>query len=171
MFPTIAYNRSVRAYQVTRPDTGEIVEFPSGCKGEAELFAIRTANPRLARIVTDEVLARHPYLQARAWKAAALVIDDKVHPAPDDPLYFAYVMGENDTYALGHDDGLMTCTCTDYTGFTAPVVSENGQRLCKHLISWSLFQRLGLHRCYHCQQLVDAAADVCPNCHQLVTPF
>lgn len=171
MFPTVTYNRSIRVYQVPHPDTGEIAEFPAGCKAEAERWAIAAANPRLARIVRDEVLARHPYLESRAWKAAAYLLEDRVTPAPDDPLYFAYVTGNGNTYALRHEDDLMSCTCSDYAGFGAPLVAENGQRLCCHLISWSLFQRLQLHRCYHCQKLVDAAADVCPNCHQLVTPF
>jgi len=170
MFPTITYDRSARQYRVQDTTTGEIEVFPAGCKIEAQRYAVAMSNPRLTRIIREELLEKRPFLEARAWKAAEIVLNDDVAPA--DGLYFAYVAGSNDTYALGHDaDGLMTCTCPDFTGFGAPIVDTRGQRLCKHLLAWQLFQRLQKRRCYHCGRLVDADAMDCPLCGEAITPY
>ncbi|MBE2198485.1 MAG: hypothetical protein IAE79_07720 [Anaerolinea sp.] len=171
MLPMITYDRSARVYQVVDQTTGEVETFPAKHKLEAEQYALAMVNPRLVRIVRDELLSRRPFLEARAWKAAAIVESGDVAPVIDG-LYFAYVRGQGDIYAVSHDDdGLMACTCTDFTSFGAPVAASNGQRLCKHLLAWQLYQRLQKHRCYHCSKLVDGDVDICPLCGEDVTPF
>lgn len=168
--PAVTYDRSERAYRVIDAESGEIVEtFPAGHKAEAERYAIAFFSPRLARIVQDELLAKRPYLEARAWRAAELVLSHAVAAA--DGLYVAYVAGSGDTYAIGHDGHGVTCTCPDYTGFGAPVVDGSGQRMCKHILAWRLWQRLQKRRCYHCEKLVDGAAEMCPRCGEQVTPY
>lgn len=172
MLPTITYDRSAREYQVLDETTGQMETFPAKHRREAEIYAVAMSSPRLVRIVREELLEKRPFLESRAWKAAAIVAGDGVAAAPDDDLYFAYVRGEGDTYALRFDgDGLMSCTCPDYTGFGAPVVSSNGQRLCKHLLAYQIHHRLQKRRCYHCGKLVDTELDDCPLCGESVTPF
>lgn len=170
MLPTIDYDRSARLYRVTDQTTGEVETFPAKHRTEAEIYALAMSNPRLVRIVRDELLEKRPFLQSRAWKAAAIVEAGGV--ALVDGLHFAYVQGEGDTYALGHDeDNLMTCTCGDFTGFGAPIAASNGQRLCKHLLAYQLRQRLQKRRCYHCSRLVPASVMDCPLCGEAVTPY
>lgn len=169
MLPAINYNRSTRVYEVLDQTTGELETFPAKQRLAAEQYAIAMSNPRLVRIIRDELLEKRPFLEARAWKAAAIVVNDDV--ALTDGLYVAYVRGSGDTYAIGHDAGLLTCTCADFTGFGAPVVDTRGQRLCKHILAYQLYQRLQKRRCYHCSKLVDVDATDCPLCGEAVTPF
>jgi len=169
MLPTINYNRSTRVYEVLDQTTGEMETFPAKEKLAAEQYAIAMSNPRLVRIIRDELLGKRPFLEARAWKAAALVVDGAV--ALTDGLYLAYVRGEGDTYAIGSEDGLQTCTCADFTGFGAPIADERGQRLCKHILAYQFMRRLQKRRCYHCSKLVDANAIDCPLCGGVVTPY
>ena len=171
MLPSVTYDRSTRVYHVIDQTTGETETFPAKHRHEAEQYALAMANPRLVRIVRDELLAKRPFLESRAWKAAAIVESGGVASA-DDGLYFAYVQGDGDTYALGFDDdGLLTCTCPDFTGFGAPVADMRGQRLCKHLLAHQLYHRLQKRRCYHCSKLVSADVMDCPLCGEAVTPY
>lgn len=168
--PAVVYNRSARHYAVVDTFTGAIETFPAGEKAAAEQYAIGLANPRLARIIQTEILAKRPYLQARAWKAAELVESHAVSEFVTGP-YFATVTSAsaNDIYGLGRD-GRLTCTCADFAGFGAPL-DETGQRWCKHLLAHQLVVRLRKRRCYHCQKLTRADDVICPHCGEEVTPF
>ena len=170
MLPQISYQRSAREYHVIDTDTGEIVEtFPAGMKDLATRHAISYADPRLARIIKQEILINHPYLESRAWKAAAYVVEDKVTPMPNGP-YLAVVEGK-DLYQITRADGLTHCNCFDYVGFGAPLVGTNGQRVCKHILATQLVNRLAKRRCYHCLKLAAADLEDCPHCGELITPF
>jgi hypothetical protein len=173
MLPNVSYEREVRQYQVLDPDTGEIESFPAGQGGRRDAMrrAVDFSHPRLYRIVI-EMVQRWPQLEARAWRAANLVIRGEVKRPPDDEA-LASVASSNEygDYLVKARGGLIICDCLDYMEGGAPFISESGQRLCKHILATQLTSRLQYRNCGSCGRKVKADLMDCPHCKGPITPF
>jgi hypothetical protein len=142
MLANVAYNRSNRSYAVTHPQTGDVAHFPSGAHGRRQAFqtAVEMTDPELYQ-QAGRIIARHPHLESRVWRAVELVIADHVQAGQAD-LYVATVGSQSEygNYTLTYDShGRMTCDCQDYTDFTAPVIEGSLQPHCKHILAWKLY--------------------------------
>lgn len=142
MLANVAYNRSDRVYTVTHPHTGDVELFPAGAHGRRQAFqtAVNMVDPELYQRA-GLLVARHPHLESRVWKAVELVIADQVQDG-DLRTYVATVGSQSEygNYTLTHDPhGRMTCDCVDFTDFTAPVVMGDTQAYCKHILAWQLY--------------------------------
>lgn len=173
MLPNVSYEREVRQYQVLDPGTGEIESFPAGQIGRRDAMhrAVYFSQPRLHNIVT-EMVKRWPQLEARAWRAANLVIRGEVKRATDDEA-LANVTSSNEygDYLVKTRDGLIICDCLDYMEGGAPFISDSGQRLCKHILATQFTLRLQYRFCGSCGRKVAADLMDCPHCNGPVTPY
>jgi len=173
MLPNVSYQRDERQYRVLDPDTGEIESFPAGQLGRRDAMrrAVNFSHPRLYQIVTDMV-KRWPQLEARAWRAANLVINGKVKNADDDEA-LASVTSSNEygDYLVKARGGLIICDCLDYMEGGAPLIGESGQRLCKHILATQFTLRLQYRHCGSCGRKVHADLMDCPHCNGPVTPY
>ena len=143
MLANVTYDRSDRVYAVTHPTTGEVELFPAGTHGRRQAFrtAVQMVDPDLYQRA-GLIIARHPHLESRVWKAVELVIHGRVWESGND-LYIASVESESSehgNYIIKHDDhGRMTCDCIDFVDFGAPLVEGSLQAYCKHILAWKLF--------------------------------
>jgi len=173
MLPNVSYQRENRQYEVLNPNTGEIESFPAGHSGRRDAMrqAVHFSHPRLYRIVI-EMVQRWPQLEARAWRAANLVIRGAVKkPADDEALASVTSSNEYGDYLVKDRGGLIICDCLDYMEGGAPLINESGQRLCKHILATQFTSRLKYRHCGSCGRKVEADLMDCPHCNGAVTPF
>ena len=144
MLANVTYDRSDRVYAVAHPETGEVVEtFPAGTHGRRQAFraAVQLVDPEIYQRA-GLIIAKHPHLEARVWKAAELVVHGRVWESDSD-LYVAAVesqSSEHGNYILTSDRrGLLSCDCLDFTDFTAPFTEGSLQAFCKHILAWKLY--------------------------------
>jgi hypothetical protein len=167
------YERSERQYKVLDPDTGEVEIFPYGRDGRRNAMhrAVYFQDARMHRIVT-ELVQRSPQLESRAWRAAELVIRGAVNEAIDgEALSSVTGSSEYGDYLVASRNGIVVCDCPDYMEGNAPYFSQNGQRLCKHILATQLTQRLQYRSCGSCSRKVEAELMICPFCNGAVTPY
>lgn len=173
MLSNVSYRREEKQYHVVDPRTGDVEAFPAGQEGRRDAMrrAVYFSHPRLFRIVT-QLVEHHPALEARAWRAAELVIRGAVRK-PADPEALASVASSNayGAYHVKVRDGLVLCDCLDYMDGGAPFVGERGQRLCKHILAYEFTRRLEYRHCGTCGCKVDADLMECPHCGGRVTPY
>ena len=142
----VVYDRSQRAYNVYCPKTGELVDtFPSGREGKRAAFqmSVQLQNPQLHTLAT-QWCEMYPELQARVWRAAEIVLDDGVLPA-FSMQHLAVISSQNSAhgeYNVAMRDQMLQCDCEDFVSFSAPMIGENSQLLCKHLLAYVLFTQL-----------------------------
>lgn len=135
------YNRSGRQWEVTtgrdeQTNERKLEIFPAGDMGKRQAYrlAIFVKSPS-AYALASKTAKDNPALESRAWRAAELVAEGMVKL--DVPGVLAQVEGSDEAgaYNIVIADGQFACDCQDWTGFTAPPLSE-GQRVCKHLLAY-----------------------------------
>ncbi len=106
-----------------------------------------------------------PTLEARAWRAAELIVTDGVTPVADGETV-AMVRSKSGygDYLIKSQNGRWSCDCIDFIDGQAPYVGPSGQRLCKHILAVKLTQRLAYRHCHSCGAKVDADLMRCSHC-------
>lgn len=142
----INYDRSERLYHVYDPSSGELISsFPSGRDGKRAAFrlSVDLQSPKLHELAC-EWEAQYPELQSRIWKAVEIVLGKGVLPA-FSMQHLAVVTSQSSMfgdYNIAMRDQMLQCDCEDFLSFAAPMIGDNAQPMCKHLIAYVLFTRL-----------------------------
>jgi hypothetical protein len=139
----IEYDRSAREYRWIDPGSGQVFTSPARQRGELFRFAVSMFDPTLYAAAT-RLIANNPHLERATWLAAQLVINSSIETFPvavDGTLAMVESSDGMGRYAVYHDEaGYMACQCESYKSFDAPL-TKSGHRLCKHIISFLLYQR------------------------------
>lgn len=145
-FQIVSYDRSERVYNVFDPHSGELADtFPRGINGKRAAFqlAVKLRKPQLHQLATDWI-AQSPELESRIWKACQIVLDNHVLPA-FSMQHLAVVKSQSSVfgdYNIAMRDQMLQCECPDFESFAAPMVGENMQPMCKHLIAYVMHAKI-----------------------------
>lgn len=136
------YNRRTRRWDVVTLDGDRSFNKP----WQAQDYAVQVNFPTLYRLV-QSVIKQHPVLKNRARKAAVLAAEGKVHFfARSAQSLVATVDGSQPgvQYEVHDRDCNTSCTCPDFQGQRAPIVSHGGRvvRMCKHILAYRFVMTL-----------------------------
>lgn len=144
---SVSFNRERNTWTVARTSAGpgdqSVAEFGTGTIAywKAIRLAVEYQYPELADLVLRlRDKWQDPDLSKRGWRAAQLLIADKVlTPAPGQEA-IAVVGSQSgpQQYVIGGQERpgqplVLTCTCPDFRENGAPVVA--GHKLCKHVLA------------------------------------
>ena len=139
----ITYDRRERQYNWTDPDSGETFTAPAGAANKHELFktAVAMLDPDL-HAAAEAWLLHEPHLERAIWRGVELVAAGAVAPSDDEGGDLLALVASSDAYgryAVQRVDGWTTCQCPHFTDHAAPL-SNDGQRVCKHIAAVTLHQ-------------------------------
>ena len=143
---SVIYDRSQRVYNVYDVHTGELADtFPSGRDGKRAAFrlSVQLQNPKLHNIAI-EWQTMYPELQSRIWRAVEIVLADGVLPS-FSMQHLAVINSQNSAYGeynIAMRDEMLQCDCEDFISFSAPMIGDKSQPLCKHLLAYIIFTQL-----------------------------
>jgi len=140
----ITYDRSERIYKWEDPGSGAVLTAPSGKQSKAELFqkAIAMLDPDLYAAVVRWI-ETEPTLERVIWRGVELVANGGVETFPGEGLLVAKVDSSDEfgRYSITIQNGYLACECAYWQEMNTPYAS-NGQRVCKHLAAFTLYQRV-----------------------------
>lgn len=147
---TVAYDRSAKLWQTMNGSL--IATFPPGQEGKTQAVdrAIHEANPALHQHL-HRLIDRYPDLTSRAYKAAAMLINDSIqNAAPGVPTALVDVRSQSqpDTSYTIQKRECLVCPCDDYQEVYAdrvPSIWVQGteQKMCKHILTLLFATKLG----------------------------
>lgn len=137
---TLQKDRAVRQWVVQ--NGSQRAAFEPEDEVKALQFTVRLNNPKAAELV-ERLLTKFPQLgglDIRAWRGAYLVTIGHVHFHEKQPVTHTIgtVICQNasDRYIIQERE-VRVCNCPDYQFCKAPE-TPRGQRLCKHVIAYSI---------------------------------
>ena len=143
---TVLYERSPLKQWIAQNGT-LITTAPPGARGKLYCVreAIRHEDPALFQL-SSQLEAKHPTFTSRIWKAAIMIVNGHIKPPrPGNLIHEVALIGSqttDDQYSV-HYYGNYTCGCEDFQLGKAPSLPKTGQKMCKHIIAYAAFKRLG----------------------------
>jgi hypothetical protein len=139
----ITYNRSSKHYEWIDPESGEVLTVPSGKDNKAFLFqtAISMLDLDLHK-TASQWIADEPTLERVIWRGVELVAKNGIETYPGDGILLAKVDSSDEygRYSVTNENGHLACECQYWQDMAAPNAS-NGERVCKHIAAFHLYQR------------------------------